>query len=63
MATRDPWFAAYHRPGRNGRVAAGAAMTREERNVLTIAALAEAKARKTPATVLDTVAEAMGDLS
>lgn len=59
---REPWFAAYHRPGRTGRVAAGAAMTTEERNVLTIAAkTAEAKARAT-ATVLDTVAEAMGDL-
>lgn len=57
--TRTPWFAAYERPGRNGRVAAGPAMTREERNVLTIAAKVAAKS----ATVLDTVAEAQGDLS
>lgn len=39
---REPWFAAYERPGRTGRVAAELAA-------------------RTPATVLDTVAEAMGD--
>ena len=59
---REPWFAAYHRPGRNGRIAAGAAMTNEERNLHALAAkTAEAKARTTPATVLDTVAEALGE--
>ena len=38
--TRTPWFAAYEHPGRSGRVGTGAAMTREERNVLTINAKA-----------------------
>lgn len=58
---REPWFAAYHRPGRNGRVAAGAGMTREERNLHYLNAKAAELAARTPATVLDTVAEAMGD--
>lgn len=60
---REPWFLACERPGRNGRVAAGAAMSREESNVHYLNAKAAELAARNPATVLDTVAEAMGDLS